>query len=128
VRHYARLIALWPKDLLRPEQQFTKAIEFRGAIYGMERSQPESAKSSKNSQVTPLPKPLDPKAELAKVNALYTLLENRYSKKYPISPAVLKPASNPDHYDLLMADIEAAPNKSWLQAKIDQWKMKIRWQ
>jgi cytochrome b pre-mRNA-processing protein 6 len=90
--------------------------------------QSEATKPSKDAKVGPRPQLLDPKGELANVNALYTLLENRYSKKYPISPAVLKPTSNPEHYDLLMADIEAAPNKSWLQAKIDQWKRKIRWQ
>jgi cytochrome b pre-mRNA-processing protein 6 len=69
-----------------------------------------------------------PQAELPQINALFSLLENRYSKKYPLSPGVFKPTSNPEHYDRLMEEIERAPKKSWLQAKMDEWKMKIRWQ
>jgi len=40
----------------------------------------------------------------------------------------LRPASNPEYYEKLMAEIEKIPNKSWLQAKLDKWKMMVRWQ
>jgi cytochrome b pre-mRNA-processing protein 6 len=40
---------------------------------------------------------------------------------------VLKPTSNPEYYDRLMEEIERAPEKSWWSAKLDEWKMKIRW-
>jgi cytochrome b pre-mRNA-processing protein 6 len=62
-----------------------------------------------------------------RTRALFSLLENRYSKKYALSEAVLKPASAPEHYERLMQEIERAPGKTWWQAKVDEWKMKIRW-
>lgn len=71
---------------------------------------------------------LDMRVELANVNALYLLMENKFSKKYPISQEVLRPKSNPEHYDRLMEEIERAPQKSWWSAKLDEWRMKVRWQ
>lgn len=41
---------------------------------------------------------------------------------------MFKPVSNPGHYEKLMEEIERAPQKSWWESKVDQWKMKIRWQ
>lgn len=68
-----------------------------------------------------------PAQELAQITALFSLLENRYAKKYPLGEAVLKPRSAPAHYENLMAEIERAPGKTWWQAKVDEWKMMIRW-
>jgi cytochrome b pre-mRNA-processing protein 6 len=73
------------------------------------------------------PSQANPRLEQAQVNALFSLLENRYSTKYALSPAVFKPASAPEHYTKLMDEIERAPKKTWWEAKLDQWKMKIRW-
>lgn len=39
----------------------------------------------------------------------------------------MRPTSAPDHYERLMQEIERAPKKSWWEAKLDEWKMKIRW-
>jgi cytochrome b pre-mRNA-processing protein 6 len=129
LKHYTRLQALWPKDLLRPNLPFTRAIEHRGLPYGLKplESTPQE-KAPKNASPVPAPSsPPNPSAEQVQVNALYSLLENRYSKKYPLSPGVLRPTSAPEHYDRLMDEIERAPQKSWWQAKVDEWKMKIRW-
>ncbi|PSN62891.1 hypothetical protein BS50DRAFT_603497 [Corynespora cassiicola Philippines] len=130
-KQYARLLALWPKDPLRPNLPFTRAIEFRAAPYGVKPIAPteEGKPASKpDSASSPALSKLDPALEKANINALFSLLENRYSKKYPITQDVLKPKSNPEHYDRLMEEIARAPTKSWLSAKIDEWKMKIRWQ
>ncbi|KAJ4348326.1 uncharacterized protein N0V89_009700 [Didymosphaeria variabile] len=131
VKHYTRILSLWPKDSLRPNLPFTRTIERRATPYGVKPVSPpvEDAKNSDTSAGKPAPiAKSSPQAELPQINALYSLLENRYSKKYPISPGLLKPTSNPEHYDRLMEEIERAPKKSWLQAKMDEWKMKIRWQ
>lgn len=40
---------------------------------------------------------------------------------------MLRPKSNPEHYERLLEEIERAPGKTWWQAKVDEWKMKIRW-
>jgi cytochrome b pre-mRNA-processing protein 6 len=69
-----------------------------------------------------------PEEEAAQVNALFSLLENRYQKKYPLSPALRRPESNPEHYDKLLEEIERAPGKSWLQVKWEQMKAKVRWE
>jgi cytochrome b pre-mRNA-processing protein 6 len=100
----------------------------------------ESAKSPKSTSPVPskadVPatgasthaQPANPQLETAQITALYSLLEDRYAKKYPLGDAVFKPASAPDHYSKLMDEIERAPQKTWWQAKVDEWKMKIRWQ
>lgn len=69
-----------------------------------------------------------PQQESAQVTALFSLLEDRYAKKYVLGEAVFKPTSAPEHYTKLMEEIERAPQKTWWQAKVDEWKMKIRWQ
>lgn len=128
-KHYTRILSLWPKDLLRPNASFARTIERRATPYGVKPVSPP-LQDSETTVPPPPPAPVksSPPAELPQINALYSLLENRYSKKYPVSPAVFKPSSNPDHYDRLMEEIERAPKKSWLQAKMEEWKMKIRWQ
>src|SRR5262245_56799044 len=119
-RHYTRILSLWPKDALRPNLPFTRAIEHHALPYGVKplSPSPASAKST-TSPHAHVPSPSNPQTELANINALYSLLENRYSKAHPISPGVLKPTSNLEHYDRLMEEIEAAPGKSWLKAKLD---------
>lgn len=56
------------------------------------------------------------------VNALVSLLANRYATAYPTSPApesatggMMTPRSNPTYYGDLMRDLEAAPTRSWGQ-------------
>lgn len=113
---------------------FTRAIERRATPYGVEPVSPpleDAEKKSKPTSAAATPAALvkpTPQAELPQINALFSLLDNRYSNKYPLSPAVFKPASNPEHYDRLMEEIERAPKKTWFQAKMDEWKAKIRWQ
>lgn len=69
-------------------------------------------------------------AQLKQVNALYSLLENRYQTKvrdgharssfwkltatqYRIAGNLMRPKSNPTHYTDLMKELEEAPNRSW---------------
>lgn len=61
-KHYSRILSQWPKDLVRPEVQFQKVIQARAT----------KASTLAEGQET---------AELRNVNALYSLLSNRYSKK-----------------------------------------------
>lgn len=131
-KQYTRLLALWPKDALRPNLPFTRAIEHHGKPFGVQPITPtpeEGAKPQAPASTTPAASspPANPKLEQAQVNALFSLLENRYSTKYALSPGVLKPTSAPEHYTRLMEEIERAPQKTWWEAKLDQWKMKIRW-
>jgi cytochrome b pre-mRNA-processing protein 6 len=132
-KQYTRLLTLWPADALRPNLPFTRTIEARGLPYGVQPLSPAPSDPKAQSQSTPPPQstpaPIssNPKLEQSQVNALFSLLENRYSKKYTLSEGVLRPTSAPDHYERLMHEIERAPKKSWWEAKLDEWKMKIRW-
>ncbi|EMD97387.1 hypothetical protein COCC4DRAFT_43699 [Bipolaris maydis ATCC 48331] len=133
-KQYTRLLTLWPKDALRPNLPFTRVIEHRSQPFGVQPITPPSDDAPKSQSpaatatapATPSPPP-NPKLEQAQVNALYSLLENRYTIKYALSPAMFKPTSSPDHYTKLMEEIDRAPNKTWWQSKVDQWKNKIRW-
>ncbi|CEN59587.1 hypothetical protein ASPCAL02032 [Aspergillus calidoustus] len=48
------------------------------------------------------------------LKALSSLLEDRYARRYPLSPKLRRPASNPDHYDNLIREFEEAPSRDWL--------------
>ncbi|KAF2470345.1 uncharacterized protein BDR25DRAFT_303872 [Lindgomyces ingoldianus] len=129
-KHYHRLLTLWPKDPLRPNLPFTKTLEHRVARFAPVSSpSPSSLPPHPRASESRTPAPsASAKSELVDINAVYSLLENRYKNRYPVSPGLLKPVSNPEYYDRLMAEIEKAPTKSWLRAKLDEWKMKVRWQ
>ncbi|USP73218.1 hypothetical protein yc1106_00492 [Curvularia clavata] len=116
-KQYTRLLTLWPKDALRPNLPFTRAIEHHGQPFGVQpiAPPPEDAPKPKSPAATTRAAsspPPNPKLEQAQVNALFSLLENRYSTKYALSPGVLKPTSAPEHYTKLMEEIERAPHKT----------------
>ncbi|KZM20038.1 uncharacterized protein EKO05_0009814 [Ascochyta rabiei] len=141
-KQYSRLLRLWPTDALRPNLPFTRAIEARALPYGVDpvnrpedsaRSPPHTSPAPSKADVPPTTasthaRPANPQLETAQITALYSLLEDRYAKRYALGDAVFKPASAPEHYSNLMHEIERAPQKTWWQAKVDEWKMKIRWQ
>ncbi|APA14348.1 predicted protein [Sclerotinia sclerotiorum 1980 UF-70] len=107
--HYLRALSRWPKDALRPEAQFQDAIRRR-----IERI---SAAGK-----------FDEKRELGQCNALYSLLEDRYLGKYPLTSKTLKPASNPTYYEDLVKELEEAPKRSWFQQQVNKWKGALRFQ
>jgi len=57
-----------------------------------------------------------PRGELSEssVNAMTSLLNDRFARRYPLSQKVRYPASDPDHYDNLIREFEEAPNRDWL--------------
>ncbi|KAL1617106.1 hypothetical protein SLS56_011148 [Neofusicoccum ribis] len=103
-KHYARITGAWPKDVLRPTVQFQDALKARAA----------AASSAPEAQ------------ELRNVNALYSLLDNRYASKYAVSPALLKPRSNPSYYDELMVELSKAPDRGWFERWANKWKGFLR--
>ncbi|KAL8768584.1 MAG: hypothetical protein Q9203_006044 [Teloschistes exilis] len=146
-RHYERALAQWPVDALRPQISFQNVM--RGRIEKQlgpasdKKTSYDPSKESKDTLVTPL-KPYDEKAEMEQVNALYSLLENRYAKqvrrnllnvtmlaeffKYPLSERTMKPLSKPTYYEDFIKELEEAPKRSWLERYIHSWKGFIRWQ
>ncbi|OCL10446.1 hypothetical protein AOQ84DRAFT_387513 [Glonium stellatum] len=128
-KHYARIISLWPKDILRPTVAFQNTLQYRASQFSPAKTEPVESEFKSRAASTLASSSatlLDPKAELLNINALYSLLENRYSKRYPTSPALLRPASNPTYYEDLMAELEQAPGRSWFSRVIKKWKGLIR--
>jgi cytochrome b pre-mRNA-processing protein 6 len=70
--------------------------------------------------------PADAQAELRNVNALYSLLDDRYKKKYQVSKDLLRPSTNPSYYDDLIREMEEQPNRNWWQRTTNRWKGFIR--
>ncbi|MCJ1271847.1 hypothetical protein MMC22_011752 [Lobaria immixta] len=88
-KHYQRVLTQWPVDLLRPEVSFQEVMRRRIDKRLLPSSpntpqQPQDKVRANDALATPAPsQPFDEKGELEQVNALYSLLENRYSKKVP---------------------------------------------
>ncbi|KAI1385179.1 uncharacterized protein F4822DRAFT_412275 [Hypoxylon trugodes] len=98
--HILRALSQWPKDTLRPQIQFHDVLRKRFE---------QSSNSPEQEQ-------------LQQANALYSLLDNRYKRKYPITGTLLHPKSNPTYFSNLVQELEEAPNRSsmerlWLRLK-----------
>ncbi|KAL9609572.1 MAG: hypothetical protein Q9167_005665 [Letrouitia subvulpina] len=142
-RHWQRILSKWPLDLNRSEVQFQKVMRRRidrqhGQSGPQVKASPPTKESSDKSEL-PL-KTYSEKDELEQVNALYSFLENRYSKKvrpkplspllfytnviwthflqYPLSDKIMKPQSDPIHFERLLKELDEAPNRPWWQM---QW-------
>ncbi len=63
---------------------------------------------------------------MRQVNALYSLLENRYANGSPMSEKLRRPSSDPEHYDVLVQELEEAPNRSWLGGLVKRIKGSLR--
>ncbi|MCJ1286183.1 hypothetical protein MMC26_005528 [Xylographa opegraphella] len=127
-KHYQRALAQWPKDILRPDVSFQNAMQRRIDRRISPSPGDRAANVIANDALTTVPAParFDEKAEMEQVNVLYSFLENRYTKQYPLSDHLLKPQSNPQYYDNLVKELEEAPTRSWFQRQINKWKGSLR--
>ncbi|MCJ1421117.1 hypothetical protein MMC32_007479 [Xylographa parallela] len=127
-KHYQRALARWPKDILRPDVSFQNAMQQRIDRRTTPSTEHREAKVIANGALTTVPTParFDEKAEMEQVNVLYSFLENRYTKKYPLSEHLMKPQSHPQYYDNLIKELEEAPTRSWFQRQINKWKGSLR--
>ena len=73
-KHYARILSQWPADKLRPEVQFQKILQQR--VNSAPAARPVEQNTAQVQSAQPARSP-----EADEVNALYSLLENRYSKQ-----------------------------------------------
>ncbi|KAJ2969179.1 hypothetical protein NUW58_g10048 [Xylaria curta] len=93
-RHILRALSQWPSATIRPEVQFQAVLRKRF-------EQP-------NTNLTE-------EEQLKQANALYSLLENRYKRTYPITGSLLQPKSNPTYFTDLLKDLEEAPNRTFFE-------------
>ncbi|KAJ4288343.1 hypothetical protein N0V88_007381 [Collariella sp. IMI 366227] len=98
--HLRGILNRWPKDVLRPDCQLQNVLAKRlqsGVLA------PKTAGVSQEL------------ADLRQVNALYSLLEDRYKNKHRAGDSIFEPKSNPTYYKDLIKELEEVPNRTWLQ-------------
>ncbi|KAK5173129.1 uncharacterized protein LTR77_003251 [Saxophila tyrrhenica] len=89
--HYTRLLRLWPTDRLRPaERHFQRLLEHRIQH-----------------------PPAHAGVEAKEVNAAYLLLDNAASRQFPLSDRIMKPRSDPQHYETLEREIDEVPDRTF---------------
>jgi len=124
LKHYQRALARWPKDALRPDVSFSKVMQTRVERRYLPNHQISDSTKPPTEALSPR---LDDAVELEQANALFSFLENRYAKKYPLSNHLMKPASNPQYYENIKRELEEAPKRSWIGRFINSWKGSMRY-
>ncbi|KAK7745792.1 hypothetical protein SLS53_002509 [Cytospora paraplurivora] len=116
-KFYLAALQRWPRDSLRPECQLQDVLSKRLL---------ESSKFPSKNQ--------DGNEPARQVNALLSLLANRYATRYAVDAAdsrsggLMTPRSNPTYYGDLMKDLEQAPTRTRLQRFGLKLKGMFRWQ
>ena len=87
-----------------------------------------ASRTKSNGAVTSAvaPGPWNEPAELEQANALYALLEDRYAHEFELPRALRQPASNPNYYDDLVAEMQAAPTRSWFGGVVKRIQGSLR--
>ncbi|KAI5237833.1 hypothetical protein E4T43_07847 [Aureobasidium subglaciale] len=116
-KHYARILSQWPVDRLRPE------ISFQSVLKKRLEAAPVAQVNQANTAQASAPKPRNEDRE---INALYSLLENRYTSVYPVSPNMMRPLSAPDHYTNLVKELDEVPDRTFFQRIANRFKSMIR--
>ncbi|RLL96715.1 hypothetical protein CFD26_106870 [Aspergillus turcosus] len=98
----SHLLKHWPTDSVRP------------ASVSVQTYLQSRLPSTQPQQAQPQQQP-SPKVEISEssLNALSSLLEDRYARRYPLPPKLRRPASNPDHYDNVVKEFEEAPGRDF---------------
>ncbi|KAL4865991.1 hypothetical protein BDV12DRAFT_173681 [Aspergillus spectabilis] len=114
------LLKHWPSDPIRPPSVSIQQ-------YLQSRLSPSSSTSTAKT-TTANTATSAPTISPASLNALSSLLEDRYARRYPLPSKLRKPASNPDHYDDLIREFEEAPNRDWMGRVMKRLKGLLRFQ
>ncbi|KAE8356905.1 hypothetical protein BDV28DRAFT_126394, partial [Aspergillus coremiiformis] len=99
------LLKHWPSDLVRPSSVSVQTYLQAHLPQTSETPSKQPQQRSPQSQPTPLSE--------SSLNALSSLLEDRYARRYPLPPKLRRPASNPDHYDNLIREFSEAPSRDF---------------
>ena len=115
-RHWSRILRRWPKDRMRPDWVAVQTVMQKRLDTRLNPSSPSATTSEQAAVDVKQPKKVwDEAKEMQQVNSLYSLLENRYMNENPLPETLRYPQSQPEHYDALLHEFEAAPDRTWLQ-------------
>ncbi|KAG0358192.1 hypothetical protein BG005_002610 [Podila minutissima] len=104
-RAYLRVIAKWPADPIRPTRNMKTAL--RSQVTESFRSLNNQADASVAQRIA------DAQVQL---QALQKITRNEFKQKYPLSPKLLTPASNPNYYSKLVDMLEKETAKKNFEA------------
>ncbi|EFX03629.1 hypothetical protein CMQ_557 [Grosmannia clavigera kw1407] len=122
-KQYKAAIGRWPKDDLRPDVQLPDILSKHLAdrLAGRSLARPilrpsgslvDGKDAAALSAVAPAP-PSDLQ-QLRQINALFSLLDDRYKKANRITGTLMTPRSNPTYYTDLVTELQEAPKRSLL--------------
>ncbi|PGH15102.1 hypothetical protein AJ79_02628 [Helicocarpus griseus UAMH5409] len=94
--HLTRLLSRWPADPVRPASISVQTY-LKSRIPATTTATPTQQQQQQPSA--------------ASVNALYSLLENRYAREYPLPANLRHPRSAPQHYDEVLREFREAPGR-----------------
>ncbi|GFF53714.1 hypothetical protein IFM51744_08178 [Aspergillus udagawae] len=98
----SHLLKHWPADRVRPASvSVQNYLQSHLPTTQPQQAQPQQAPPSKTE------------ISEASLNALSSLLEDRYARRYPLPPKLRRPAANPDHYDNVVKEFEEAPGRDF---------------
>ncbi|OJD19715.1 hypothetical protein AJ78_00338 [Emergomyces pasteurianus Ep9510] len=115
--HINRLISRWPSDPVRPS-----SVSVQTYLKARLPTSSPSATTQPQSQSHPQ------QLSASSINALYSLLENRYEKQYPLPQNLRHPRSAPSHYDDVLREFREAPGRGWVKRMMEKIKGVLRFQ
>ncbi|EGE85015.1 hypothetical protein RJ035_004823 [Blastomyces gilchristii] len=138
--HINRLISRWPSDPVRPS-----AVSVQTYLKTRLPTTPTPTTSSSSSPSPPTATATAPQSQAqaqaqaqqqqqqsqlstASINALYSLLENRYEKQYPLPQNLRHPRSAPSHYDDVLREFREAPGRGWVKRMMEKLRGVLRFQ
>ncbi|KAL5355198.1 hypothetical protein BJX96DRAFT_170442 [Aspergillus floccosus] len=116
----SHLLAHWPADPVRPasvsvnsylQARLAEVDPTKQSRQLQEQQQQQQRTTAQTTQ--PSPSPEAQGLSESSLNALSSLLEDRYARRYPLSPRLRRPPSDPDYYDNLIREFEEAPSRDW---------------
>ncbi|ODH14233.1 hypothetical protein ACO22_06631 [Paracoccidioides brasiliensis] len=115
--HINRIISRWPIDHVRPSsvsiQTYLKTRIPTAPAISPSASQPQTQQHHR-------------RLSASGINALYSLLENRYDRLYPLPQNLRYPRSSPSHYDDVLREFKEAPERGWLKRMVKKIKGAFR--
>lgn len=96
----AYLLKHWPSDPVRPA-----SVSVQSYLQSHLSRPSKSPDKSQQQSTAPISE--------SSLNALSSLVSNRYARRYPLAPRLRRPQSNPDHYDNVVKEFAEAPTRDW---------------
>ncbi|KAG0297891.1 hypothetical protein BGZ97_004205 [Linnemannia gamsii] len=104
-RSFLRVINKWPADPIRPTRNMKTAL--RSQVTETFRSPLTAGQDTLASRI---------KDAQVQLEALQKITHNEFKQKYPLSPKLLTPASNPNYYSKLVDMLEKETAKKNFEA------------